>query len=76
MHKHIELQHDAFFYQLFELTSKFCVCSFYDANEAHKVEEISPYPLFTKLSITPYVKLKESLTKRVFAFQKRRKQWL
>jgi hypothetical protein len=26
---------------LFELISKFCVCSFYDANEAHKIEEIS-----------------------------------
>jgi hypothetical protein len=41
MHKHIELQHDAFFYHLFELISKFCVCSFYDANKAHKIEEIS-----------------------------------
>jgi hypothetical protein len=41
MHKHIKLQHDAFFYHLFELISKFCVCSFYDANEAHKIEEIS-----------------------------------
>jgi hypothetical protein len=61
MHKHIELQHDAFFYQLFELTSKFCVCSFYDANEAHKVEEISPYPLFTNLSITNPTPLKNNL---------------
>jgi hypothetical protein len=30
-----------FFYHLFELISKFCVCSFYDANEAHKIKEIS-----------------------------------
>jgi hypothetical protein len=30
-----------FFYHLFELNSKFCVCSFYDANEAHKIEELS-----------------------------------
>jgi hypothetical protein len=29
------------FYHLFELNSKFCVCSFYDANEAHKIEELS-----------------------------------
>jgi hypothetical protein len=36
-----KLQHDAFFYHLFGLISKFCVCSFYDANEAHKIEEIS-----------------------------------
>jgi hypothetical protein len=26
---------------LFELNSKFCVCSFYDANKAHKIEELS-----------------------------------
>jgi hypothetical protein len=26
---------------LFELNSKFQVCSFYDANETHKIEEIS-----------------------------------
>ena len=31
-----------FFYHLFELNSKFQVCSFYDANETHKIEEISP----------------------------------
>jgi hypothetical protein len=36
-----KLQHDAFFYHLFELNSKFCVCSFYDANKAHKIEELS-----------------------------------
>jgi hypothetical protein len=29
------------FYHLFELNSKFQVCSFYDANETHKIEEIS-----------------------------------
>jgi hypothetical protein len=29
------------FYHLFELISKFCVCSFYDANEAHKIEKTS-----------------------------------
>jgi hypothetical protein len=30
-----------FIYPLFELISKLCVCSFYAANEAHKIEEIS-----------------------------------
>jgi hypothetical protein len=34
-----KLQHDAFFYYLFGLISKFCVCSFYDANEAHKIRK-------------------------------------
>jgi hypothetical protein len=40
MHKHINsnMMH---FYHLFELISKFCVCSFYDANEAHKIEKTS-----------------------------------
>jgi hypothetical protein len=41
MHKHINSNMMQFFYHLFELISKFCVCSFYDANEAHKIEEIS-----------------------------------
>jgi hypothetical protein len=40
MHKQLNTSM-TFFYHLFELISKFCVCSFYDANEAHKIEEIS-----------------------------------
>ena len=36
-----KLQHDAFFFlkHLFELYSKFCVCSLYDANEAHQIRK-------------------------------------
>ena len=35
-----KLQYDAWFFcHLFELNSKFCVCSFYDANEAHQIRK-------------------------------------
>jgi hypothetical protein len=47
-----KLQHDAFFYHLFELNSKFCVCSFYDANEAHHIRKTLYIPCTQILSIT------------------------
>jgi hypothetical protein len=39
MHKHINSNMMHFFYHLFGLISTFCVCSFYDANEAHKIRK-------------------------------------
>jgi hypothetical protein len=40
-------------YPLFQFIIKFYVCSLYDANEAHRTEEISLYySLYTTLSIT------------------------
>jgi hypothetical protein len=51
----------SFFYNLFELNSKFCVCSFYDANEAHQIRNSSMYFLYTILSITNPTPLKNNL---------------
>jgi hypothetical protein len=51
----------SFFYNLFELNSKFCVCSFYDANEAHQIRNSSMYFLYTILSITEALAESEAL---------------
>jgi hypothetical protein len=61
MHKHIELQHDAFFYHLFGLISKFCVCSFYDANEAQEIEDNSLLFLVYNLEYYKSYPLKNNL---------------
>jgi hypothetical protein len=36
-----KLQHDAFFYHLFELNSKFCVCSCYDEYMTHNIRRFT-----------------------------------
>jgi hypothetical protein len=54
MHKHINSSMMHFFYHLFDLISKLCVCVLfsYDAKEAHEIEEFTMYSGYTNLSIT------------------------
>jgi hypothetical protein len=62
MHTH-KTQHDVYIYIFFFLNfsiivlinhSQLYVCSFYDANMAHKIRSSSMYFLYTILSITGY----------------------
>jgi hypothetical protein len=56
MHTHIKLQQDALYFILVSsiLINRSClrVCSFYDANMAHEIEEFTLYSWYTTLSIT------------------------
>jgi hypothetical protein len=65
MHTHIKLQQDALYFILVSLIliNRSClrVCSFYDANMAHEIEEFTLYSWYTTLSITNPTPLKNNL---------------
>jgi hypothetical protein len=64
MHKHVKLQYDAFSFILVSLVlidHSQHVCSFYDANEAQEIEEISLLFFVYNLSATNPTLLKNNL---------------